>query len=149
MTITRQQIVEAARKYKGAKYRHQGRSKITGIDCAGLLAGIADEFGFKYTDQFRYGRNAERFKLREEMDKRLVKVKKEDLQPGDMLLLKIDIVPQHTAIVSDYYLGGLGMIHCYDRVKKVVEHRLAKIWLARVVQVYRFPGVREDATWQE
>lgn len=141
---TRKKIVELARKYKGVPFRHQGRSIITGVDCAGLVVCIIATLGYQYKEDLRYGRNAEKFTLKKEMDLHLCKIKKHEIQPGDILLMKIDRVPQHVAIVSDYVHGGLGMIHCYDRVKKVVEHRLANVWKARIVQAYEMPDLQED-----
>jgi len=174
MTITKQDIVDMAREYKGVPYRHQGRSIVTGVDCAGLLALIAGRIGLEYPDNFsknkklkkfkktkelhetikpksskhgrsiknlRYTRNPEKFELQATLDFVLEPINNATIQPGDILLLKIDVVPQHVAIVGNYEHGGLSMIHSYSRVKKVVEHRFAKIWAARVVAAYQIPGV--------
>jgi hypothetical protein len=56
--------------------------------------------------------------------------------PGDLLLLRFDREPQHLAIATD-----LGMIHSYAAARRVVEHRIDAEWLARIVGVWRFPGV--------
>ena len=143
MKFTRQHMVNMAREYKGVPYRHQGRSKANGVDCAGLLALIADRIGLEYPDDLRYPRNPEKFNLKPVMDKVLRPIPKPDIRPGDVLLFKIDIVPQHVAIAADYTHGGLSMIHCYDRVGKVVEHRFANIWMSRLVQGYQLPGIEE------
>jgi hypothetical protein len=38
----------------------------------------------------------------------------------------------------------LSIIHCYQRVGRVVEHRFANVWWARLMQAYKIPGVQED-----
>ena len=97
----------------------------------------------------RYTRNPETFELQSTLDLVLNPISLQEVQPGDVLLLKIDIVPQHVAIVGGYKHGGLSMVHAYSRIEsrtgkqigKVVEHRFAKIWLPRVIQAYQIPGV--------
>jgi hypothetical protein len=44
MTITREQFVASLRKYRGVKFSHQGRNRITGMDCGGhFLVSARDE----------------------------------------------------------------------------------------------------------
>jgi cell wall-associated NlpC family hydrolase len=59
-----------------------------------------------------------------------------DMQPGDVLLMRIRRDPQHLAI----YAGGT-IIHSYFDAGKVCEHDLTGLWSQRVVAVYRFKGV--------
>ena len=145
--INRADIVRMAREYKGVPYRHQGRCAKTGVDCAGLLALIADRIGLEYPDNLRYPKNPEKFNLKSVMDQYLVPISADFIQPGDAMLFKIDVLPQHVAIAADYQYGGLSMIHCYNRVDRVVEHRLAKIWLSRLVQAYQIPEVEGGYKW--
>ena len=44
--------------------------------------------------------------------------------------------PQHLAIFT-----GENIIHSYESVGKVCEHRMADVWAVRIVRVYRFKGV--------
>lgn len=143
--ITRSEIVKMARSWLGTPYRHQGRSR-RGVDCAGPLVHIAHEVGLgdKFNDQLIYSVNPETFSLKQQMDAVLDHITKDEIRPGDPLLFKIDVHPQHVAITVDYHLGGLGMVHCYSRIGRVVEHRLADVWFARLVQAYRIPGIVED-----
>lgn len=141
----RSEIVRMARSWVGTPYRHQGRSA-RGMDCAGPLIRIAHEIGIghKFDDELIYSRNPETFSLKRKMDELLLWIEPAEIKPGDILLFRIDAYPQHVSIAVDYYLGGLAMVHCYSRVGKVVEHRLAKIWLARLIQAYKIPGIEED-----
>ena len=139
--ITRSQIVETARRWKGTPYRHQGRSA-RGVDCGGFLVVVVNELGLEYKgEKLTYSRFAETFSLKQELDRLCQKVRPEDIQPGDIALFKIDVLPQHVAFLTDYHSGGLGMIHCYQRVNNVVEHRFANVWRARMIQAYQLPGV--------
>lgn len=138
---TRSQIVDYAREWIGTPYRIQGRAVGVATDCAGILCGVADRIGLKYSDNLRYSRFPETFNLRPELDKHLVPVPTDQMQPGDVLLMRIDVMPQHVAITGRYKTGGLSMIHAYQRAGKVVEHRLANVWRARIMQVYQIPGI--------
>jgi len=144
MTINRYDIIKIAREYKGVPYRHQGRSVTTGVDCVGLLTLVANRIGLEYNDNLRYTKNPKTFNLKPILDTILVPINKNDIKVGDVMLFKIDVEPQHVAIVGDYMYGGLSMIHSYQRVAKVVEHRLSKIWLAILVQAYHIPGICGD-----
>ncbi|MGM0739747.1 MAG: C40 family peptidase [Bacteroidota bacterium] len=134
-----------ARSWIDTPYRHQGRSR-RGVDCAGPLVLIAQAIGIgdQFNDQLIYSTNPETFSLKQQMDSVLAQIGKDEIRPADVLLFKIDVHPQHVAIVTDYKNGGLAMVHCYSRIKRVTEHRLAQIWLSRLVQAYRIPGILED-----
>lgn len=56
--ISRQQIVEAARSYCGAKYTHQGRSRERGLDCGGLILVVARELGLSELEELGYAKSA-------------------------------------------------------------------------------------------
>jgi len=143
--IKRSEIVKMAREWLEVPYRHQGRNRL-GVDCAGPLVHIAREVGLgdKFNDQLIYTTNPETFSLKKQMDSVLERIQPEEIRPGDPLLFKIDVHPQHVAIAVDYYGGGLGMLHCHSKVGKVIEHRLANVWMGRLIQAYKIPGVEED-----
>jgi cell wall-associated NlpC family hydrolase len=131
---TRQQIIDAARSYKGCRYHHQGRTR-AGIDCAGLLVCVARDVGISTEgDQTGYSRTPDGMSLKRALDDFGVRV--DTFQPGDFLLMRFDSQPQHIAIVTD-----VGIIHSYLSARRVVEHRLSDDWRARIVQAYAFPGV--------
>lgn len=143
--ITRSEIVETARRWKGTPYRHQGRS-VRGVDCGGLLVVVVNELGLEYRgERLTYSRFAETFSLKQELDRICHKIDLNEAKPGDIALFRIDVLPQHVAFLSDYHQGGLGMIHCYQRARKVVEHRFANVWRSpkRLIQVYQIPGVEK------
>lgn len=135
---TREQIVSAARRYLGVRYRHQGRNR-QGLDCIGLLICVARDVGYVAEgDRLDYSRQHNGVALRAGLDANAVPIAVDQYKPGDILLMRFDTLPQHVAIVTDK-----GMIHSFLTARRVVEHRLSDDWQARIVAAYSFPGVSE------
>ena len=131
--LTKQeQFVEAARKYIGVKYRHQGRSP-HGMDCVGLLVLAANDIGADTSgDVTNYSRLPHGVLL-PILDQLLVKVPDdEEWKTGDVLVMKFLNEPTHVGIWT-----GSTLIHTYSTLEKVVEHRLDDKWRKRVVSAYR------------
>lgn len=131
-------IIEAARSHLGTPYRHQGRAAGAGLDCAGLFVAVCHDLGLQVIDENGYGRTPFRGLLEQCIDRQpfLRRVARNDMQAGDVLLMRFQSDPQHIA-----FHAGDTMIHAYSNVGRVVEHRIADVWRARVVHVYRFEGV--------
>ena len=69
-----------------------------------------------------------------------------DLQPGDVVLIAFDGVETHVGLIGDYPIDGeLSLIHAYIGARKVVEHRLDAQWRSRIVGAYRVPAFDEVA----
>lgn len=67
-------------------------------------------------------------------------VKREQLQPGDIIVLRYSVEPHHIAIVSNYPYGdGLGIIHADGWTQVVTEHRLSDDMVKRVTHMFRKP----------
>jgi cell wall-associated NlpC family hydrolase len=130
-------VVAAARAYLGVPFRHQGRTPPLALDCAGLFVMVCRDLGLPVIDEQGYGRNPYKGLLEQCIERQpfLHRVPRDEMREGDVLLMKFDGDPQHIAIHAGY-----SMIHAYEHVGKVVEHRLAGVWRARVVSVYRFEG---------
>jgi cell wall-associated NlpC family hydrolase len=98
-----------------------------------------------FDDVTGYGRQPQPDEMRAVLDKNLVRVAKEQMQPGDVVWLKVKnaVDPQHLGILGDYDLGGLSLIHATNAsgLHRVVEHRLDPAWSARIVAAWRFPQV--------
>ena len=136
-------IVALARETLGTPYRHQGRGGGLALDCAGVPVHVATRLGIPLTDYTRYGRLPIPGEMRAALDSHLQRVTREQMQPGDVAWIRFRAEPQHLAVVGDYHLGGLSLIHAYNGagLSRVVEHRLDAAWLARIVAVWRYPGV--------
>jgi cell wall-associated NlpC family hydrolase len=136
-------IVSSARGFIGTRFHHQGRLKKTdrhkgGIDCLGLLIGIAKELNLPFTgyDETSYSHYPDTNRLRNKLADALQEIPAEDMQAGDILLLNIDGNPQHLAIVSELN-NEPAVIHAYASARSVVEHVLDDYWKQRIETVFR------------
>jgi hypothetical protein len=77
------------------------------------------------------------------MKNHLVQIRKEDLKPGDVLMVCVKSWPMHVGIVGDGR-DGLTMIHADALFKRVIEQKLDDKVV--VHSYYRFPSLaREEA----
>ena len=141
--MTPQHIVALARETIGTPYGHQGRVNGLALDCAGVPVHVGRRLGLDLVEYTRYGRLPVPAEMRAALDANLTRVEKADMQIGDVVWMRFLGEPQHLGIVGDYHLGGLSLIHAYNGsgLRKVVEHRIDEQWLARIVAVWRYPGV--------
>lgn len=130
-------ILSAARTMLETPFRHQGRLPGVALDCAGFVAETARLLGLPVADQTDYARNPTGGLLESALDGQPCLVRVTDgPQPGDVLLMRFDGDPQHLGIYT-----GENLIHAWQVVGKVCEHRLDDAWRRRIVRVYRFVGV--------
>lgn len=126
-------IAAALSQVEIAKFRHQGRIPGQWLDCAGLIAYVADQIGADYNELPGYGRVPNNGLLESVLDNQPCLERVFDKQPGDILLMRFAKEPQHVAIFT-----GDTIIHSYEAVGKVCEHRLDSVWAKRIVRIYRF-----------
>lgn len=138
--MTSDDIVKIARSWLGVPFIHQGRSR-NGCDCVGPLLDIAEQAGIDVVDDRRYGIDPFGYYLGKVLGDKLEEIPKDSIKPGDVLFMRFARIPQHVAIVGDYPGGKLSMIHAYDRIGRVVEHRLSSVWTAKIHKAFRFKGV--------
>jgi cell wall-associated NlpC family hydrolase len=130
-------MVAAVRRLVGTPFKHRGRDE-RGIDCIGVVRFGLVAAGRDPADYRLYGREPEpdgerlRGVLRDHFGEPV-----SDLQPGDVVLMRWHNLPNHVAVVGDYYLGGLSLIHALAQERRVVEQRLAGLWPKRIVEGYR------------
>lgn len=136
--MTAADIITAARAALGTPFQHQGRIPGIALDCAGLVVHVANAIGADYTDVDGYSRFPANGLLQSTLDSQpcLERVAIADRQAGDILLFRFSGDPQHLGIFT-----GDSIIHAYSNVGQVCEHRLASVWSARIVRVYRFKGL--------
>lgn len=130
-------IIAAARACLETPFRHQGRIAGRALDCAGLAVHVAREIGAEHVDIPAYGRSPANGLLQATLDAQPGLRVVPDRQPGDLLLLRFAGEPQHLAFLT----ADDTIVHTYANVGKVCEHRLAAVWAARIVRVYRFREV--------
>ena len=134
--ITRDQIIEEARSWLGTPFRHQGRVKGVGCDCAGLVVGVASALGLADFTEVAYGRNPRPQKMGAVLDEYLTKKPLYEALPGDVIWMAFGKDPMHLAIKTDY-----GMIHSTSEIGKVVEHGIDDLWNSRFRECYAFRGI--------
>jgi NlpC/P60 family putative phage cell wall peptidase len=133
-----ERIVAAARTWIGTPFEHQGRLKGAGVDCAGLVVGVARELGLPHADVDGYGRNPRRALLEAELAAQMDPIALAELRPGDVLLFRIEREPQHLGIVSS--IEPLAVVHAFSGagLMRCVEHSLDYRWQRRIIGAYRY-----------
>ena len=136
MTVTVEAVLAAARATIGTPFAHQGRVLGRALDCAGVAAYVATQLGVEFNEWPGYNRQPHDGLLESVMDSQPCLMVVYNQQPGDILLMRFTGDPQHVAITT-----GETMIHAYEAVGRVVEHRIDAVWQARIVKTYRFKGL--------
>lgn len=140
VTVTGAQVVAVARSMLGVRWVHQGRSR-QGIDCIGLPVLVRRELGLATLDVADYARMATSEAMIAYCRLHMQELSIEQLAPGDLLILRFD-PNRHMALVGDYPLGGLSLIHAYSMApRRVVEHRFDDVWRSRLLGAFRFPEI--------
>ena len=144
----RDDIVRAARGWLGTRFHHQGRLKKSpahpgGVDCLGLLVGVARELELKdgagrmlyAQDECDYSHQPDTQRLMTRLKDVLIPIPRGSIAEGYVVLLKIDGSPQHLGIIGRSEVG-LTLIHAYAPARAVVEHALEEWWLQRIEAVF-------------
>ncbi len=135
--MSAQDFVIAARKLRGAKWRHRGR-KPWAVDCIGLVALAGKDAGLAAQDEKHYGREPWEDRLRKGCRERWgPALPATQAKPGDIAIIQwSNGEPSHMAIVGDHPDGGLTLIHS-SNLHGVVEHSMSGNYLDVVKEIYR------------
>lgn len=149
--ITPEQIAAQARTWLGTRYHHQGRLKKSargpgGVDCIGLIIGVAEELGISdgngnplvQADEKNYSMYPEKGRLVGAISSHMREVPIQKMAIGDILLFKTFKDPQHVGLLTQYPGGGPGLIHCNSSAGMVVEQPFSMTWVKMLTHVYRF-----------
>lgn len=140
--VAPQAVIDEARAWLGTPYQHQARLKGVGVDCAGLLIGVARELGIADVHVAGYGPVPHAGMLRATVEQHCIRI--DAPEPACVLLMGWLPGPegeQHLAILTD----ADTIVHAYAHAQACVEHRYSSAWRARTRGYYRMPGV---APWQ-
>ena len=131
---------EIAVTYVGTPFNHRGRTR-NQLDCAGLLVRVGLDLGIKVKDLRVYGRTPYQDGLHDFLVANCGPPVQRPHRVNDILLLQFpqEKEPSHLAIVCPYHGGGLGMVHTYAALNKVVQHCLDASWERRIVEVFQWP----------
>jgi cell wall-associated NlpC family hydrolase len=153
-SVTRADVVDAARRYLGAPLRHQGRYH-RAFDCVGLVLAVAEDLALtdvdgrpiRRTDYDRYGPQPVDRAVERECARRLLPGTLDALDAlgaGDVVTLRAPFAVCHVGIISRLEAGDAGdlaVIHAWPGAHKVVEHRIDDAWFRRISAVFQFPTV--------
>lgn len=130
-------FITAAREWLNKPYRHRGRCE-RGVDCIGLPAVALAAVGREIRDERVYSPAPDGLLLRDALIAHFgAPIPKDQLQPGDIALMRWHQHPNHVGIVTEYPLGGLALLHSLAANRMVIEHRLADPWTRRIIEGFR------------
>lgn len=143
--IRRSDLVAEALTWRETPYRDHIAAKGIGTDCVGYLSAVASKFGIAHRLPAGYpsapGDRSARRAIEELCGPPIAPAA---MRPADVLLFRIGEHEQHfglvTALEPEPYF-----IHAFARQKidRVVVNRLDRFWRARLVGVYRIPGLED------
>ena len=140
MSVTSGDIVRVAKTYIGTPFHHLGRIKNIGIDCIGIVLGIAKELSIPliiHPDFERYGRRTRNLSLLQYMDEQFVKIDRREV--GSIAVSwhnRITKEPSHVGIVT-----SIGMVHTNCDLMITIEEHWSPKWATRIVGYFKYPGV--------
>lgn len=135
--VARAQLVAEARSWVGTPFAHQGRRKRVGVDCVGLVIGLAHAFGISNFDVRNYPRFPNPQMMRALLDEHMDRISFKSVLPADVIHLRPRASAQHLAVVTD--TEPVTIVHAYSRgsVSRCLEEPLGE-WVNRVDGCYRF-----------
>lgn len=140
---TRQQIVAAARGWRGTPYRHQASLRGVGTDCLGLVRGVWREvIGPEPESPPGYGPDWAEMGGQEALAaaarRHLREIPCTEFMAGDVLLFRWrgGMPAKHAGIAASCDT----MVHAQEGAA-VAEIVLAPWWRRRIAFAFRFPGV--------
>lgn len=141
MPIDRLDVCREAESWVGTPFRHQGRMKGVGVDCAGLVIEVAKVFWPCVRDYRAYTRQPCPVLFLRLLDEALIQLPAVGAAlPADVLVFAFDgATPRHLGIL----LPDSRIVHAYERAGRCVAHRMADVWRARCVRAYRFPFLED------
>lgn len=142
----RNEIIQSAQSWVDTPYHHHARIKGVGVDCAMLVACVANEVGAmsdaemhlipNYPVQWHLHNREE--KLLEILDLfGCTEIEKASTQPGDILTFQFGRATSHLGIM----INETQFIHARFDIKKVVINTMNEEWDNRWTYTYTFPGV--------
>ncbi len=139
--ITRESLVAEARKWKGVRWRHEGRNE-HGVDCVGLVVMVAkalDRFNY---DVKGYAREPFNLDMLKHFKANMVQKPINDAKPGDVVIFRDNKFPFHVGVLGVKY-GELSLIHAYAARKEVVEQLYLPEWSKLALACFEFPGIED------
>ena len=141
--LSRQAIVQEARRWIGTPYRHQASLLGVGTDCLGLVRGVwRNSYGFDPERPPAYSADWAEASGRETLiaaaDRHLRRIANQDRQPGDVLLFRFrrHLPAKHAGVLAT----ATTMVHAAEGAS-AVEIVLSPWWQRRLAGVFQFPNL--------
>lgn len=131
------QLADAARKYKGVKWKHIGRT-IFGLDCCGLILVSCRDLGYDFEEVTPYQRIPSGYDIVRECERYLVRGDRQEIVPNDVILFRQNVYPAHMGVIGQLN-GQLSLIHAYAKVGRVVEEYFDPVWRDQMTHVFKLP----------
>lgn len=148
VSTKRQSIIDEALTWIDTPYQHQARVKGAGVDCAMLVTGVAYNIGLVTSDDLvkipNYPRDWHLHKDEPILTKIMesfgcVEINANKAKPGDIVVFQLGRCASHLGIL----LQDNKVIHAFGgSINKVIVNELSGKWKERMIQVYKFPGVK-------
>ncbi len=138
--MTGKEVSDVAKTYVGTPFNHLGRVKSVGIDCIGIILGVAEDLSIPLTihPEFkRYGRRSRQRPLLDYMDEQFIKIEKREV--GSIAVSWFNRKtkePSHLGIVT-----SIGMVHTNGHLGIAIEEHWSPMWAMKIVGFYKYPGV--------
>lgn len=134
-------IIEETLSWVGTPYHNQARIKGVGVDCANLIAGIAENCGYKAVLLEPYSVQWHLHNSEEKMIDILLSygcVETNDVTPGTLITFQFGQVSGHIGIM----VSDTTFVHADVRVGKVTEVTLGGAWKQRLSGAFKFPELK-------
>jgi NlpC/P60 family putative phage cell wall peptidase len=134
-------IAQEALTWVGTPYHNQARIKGVGVDCANLIAGIAENCGYKEVKLEPYSNQWHLHNSEEKMLNILTSygcTETRDLLPGTLITFQFGQVSGHIGIM----VSETTFVHADYRVGKVTEVTLGGAWKQRLSGAFNFPELK-------
>jgi cell wall-associated NlpC family hydrolase len=127
-------LVEEAREWLGTPWHHNQKVKGKGVDCIRFVESLAESQGIEIGFiPAHYTRSTQDERLLEFLRDRCLEkpLSLNNIEDGDIMVLKYRGVPHHLAIASTLPDGRRGIIHASEDgvVEQGFEGRLLLIWV--------------------
>lgn len=143
-TVTRQQIIDAARSFVGQPYAHQGRGGDVGLDCVGLVIKVGHATGHSSFDFLAYSQEPDGETMEALLDEQMDKLTSaNDAQPGDVVAMDFGEGIQHVGILLEKDPRGFKYSYIAHALRDhgVREGRPFGKYLKGITAAYEFRGV--------
>lgn len=143
-------LVTEARTWLNTPFRHQGRLKGLGVDCAGFIGEVAHNVGLTQIDiPHDYKPREDGTAMMRILSEHLEFIETDSVQAGDVLALSDEAlrepdIPRHLAIVTDVTPKTIFIVHASQH--GVREHRMDTHWRKRIHSVWRLKNVGTTKT---